>query len=135
VRRWCSCCAATISWAACSRHGVTFGGAPWTTLGRLTMGIVAALVHLLEHLFRLRHGLGGSPLFDGQGRCDRCAQLMLHMEEVRRVMRPEVLYHIRQQARRLIAGRLYSLTVETCQGRRHPRLSGIVIPCLSCLLQ
>ncbi len=68
--------------------------APWTTLGRLTVGVVEALVHPLERLFSLRHGLGGSPLFDGQRRCDRVAQLMLHMEEVRRVMRPEVLFHI-----------------------------------------
>jgi hypothetical protein len=67
-----------------------------TTLGRLTIGVVAALVHPLERLFSLRHGLGRRPLFDGQRRCDRFAQLMLHMEEVRRVMRPEVLFHIRQ---------------------------------------
>ena len=40
-------------------------------------------------------------------------QFMLHMEEVRRVMRPEVMFHIRQQARRFIAGRLDDLTVET----------------------
>src|SRR4029453_1888229 len=70
--------------------------AAWTTLGRLTIGIVEALVHPLERLFSLRHGLGRRPLFDGQRRCDRFAQLMLHMEEVRRVMRPEVLCHIRQ---------------------------------------
>src|SRR5262249_12162849 len=87
--------------------------AAWTTLGRLAIGVVAALVHPLERLFSLRHGLGRSSLFDGQRRCDRFAQLMLHMEEVRRVMRPEVLFHIRQQAWGLIAGRLDHLTVES----------------------
>ena len=57
--------------------------AAWTTLCRLAIGVVAALVHPLERLFRLRHGLSRSPLFDGQWRCDRFAQLMLHMKEVR----------------------------------------------------
>src|SRR5262245_37509 len=78
----------------------------WTTLGRLTMSIVAALVHPLERLFSLRHGLGRSPLFDGQRRCDRFAQRMLHMEEIRRAMRPEVLFAVCQPALGRMPGRL-----------------------------
>jgi len=70
--------------------------AAWTTFGRLTIGIVEVLVHPLESLFSLRNGLGRSPLSDGQWCCNRFAQLMLYMEEVRRVVRPEVLFHIRQ---------------------------------------
>src|SRR5215831_20672822 len=50
-------------------------------------------------------------------------------------MRPEVLGYIRQQAWRLIAGRLDHLAVETCKCWLHTRLPGVVIPCLRCLLQ
>ena len=41
-------------------------------------------------------------------------QLMLHMEEVRRVMCPEVVCNICEQARGFITGRLNHLAVETC---------------------
>jgi hypothetical protein len=73
-------------------------GTPWTTLGRLAVGVVESLVHPLERLFRLRDGLCGSPLFDDHRRCDRFTQFRLHMEEVRRVRRSEVLFHIGQQS-------------------------------------
>ena len=59
---------------------------------------------------------------------------MLDMEEVRRVMRPQGLFHLRQQAWGLIAGRLDHLTVESRQGRLHARLPGVVIPRLGRLL-
>jgi hypothetical protein len=99
------------------------------------MSVVEALVHPRARLFGLRHGLGRRPLFDGQRRCDRFAQVMLPMEEVRRVMRPEVLCHRRQQAWGLSAGRWDHLTVESRQGRLHARLPGVVIPRLGRLLE
>jgi hypothetical protein len=55
---------------------------------------------------------GCSPLFDSQRCCDCLAQLMLPMEEVRRVMRSEVLFNICQQVWSLIAGRWDHPTVE-----------------------
>ena len=50
-------------------------------------------------------------------------------------MRPEVMFHIRQQARGFITGRLDHLAVESRQGLLHQRLPGVVIPCLGRLLQ
>ena len=62
-------------------------------------------------------------------------QFMLHMEEVRRVMRPEVMFHIRQQARRFIAGRLDHLTVETRKRLLHQRMPRVLIAAVGRLLQ
>jgi hypothetical protein len=56
----------------------------------------AIRVPLLERFFGLHNSLGSRTLFDSQWRCDRFTQFMLHMEEVRRVMRSEVLFHISQ---------------------------------------
>jgi hypothetical protein len=81
-------------------------GPPWTTLDRRAVGVVEVFVHPLERLFSLRHGLGGSSLFDGQRCFNRFAQFMLPMEESWGVMRPEVLFYIGQQSWSLIAGRL-----------------------------
>jgi hypothetical protein len=92
-------------------------------------------MHPLERLLSPRHGLGRSPLFDGQRRCDRFAQLMLHMEEVRRVMRSEVLFHIGQQPRRLITGRLDDPTVQPRKRLLHAGMPGVVIAGSSRLLQ
>ena len=50
-------------------------------------------------------------------------------------MRPEVMFHIRQQAWGFIAGRLDHLAVETRKGRLHAGLPGVVIPRLGRLLQ
>ena len=50
-------------------------------------------------------------------------------------MRPEVMFHIRQQAWGFIAGRLDHLTVETRQGLLHQRMPGVLIACLGRLLQ
>src|SRR2546423_9385266 len=60
---------------------------------------------------------------------------MLHMEEVRRVMGTKMMGNIRQKPRRLIAGRLNDLTVETRKGLVHERLPGVVVPRLGRLLQ
>src|SRR5262249_9753354 len=81
-----------------------FGGTPWTTLITRAVAVVVGLLDPLEPLFGLRHSLGSSTLVGGQWCRDRLAQLMLHMEEVRRVMHPEVVFDIRQQARGLITG-------------------------------
>ena len=75
-----------------------------------------ALLHPVEGLFCLRHGLGGSPLFGGHGCRDGFAQFRLHMEEVRRVGRAKVLCHIRQQPRRLVARRLDHVALQRSQG-------------------
>ena len=72
------------------------------------------LLHPLEGLFSLRYGPFGSPLFGGHRSRNRLAQCLLHMEQVRRVMRPKGS-NIRQQSWRLIACRLNHLTVETQQ--------------------
>ena len=40
-------------------------------------------MHALARLFGLRNGLCGRPLFDGHRRCDRFAQGILHVAEVR----------------------------------------------------
>jgi hypothetical protein len=77
-------------------------GAAWATLVRLAGGVVDTFLHQGERLCRLHNDLCGSPLFDGQWGRDRLAQFILHMEEVRRVMRPKVMFHIGEQARRLM---------------------------------
>src|SRR5262249_39629718 len=91
--------------------GYRLWGAAWTTLCRLAIGVVGTLMHPLERLFRLRSSLGSSPLFGGQWSRDGLAQFVLHMEDIRRVMRPQVMFNVRQQSRGLIAGRLDDLTV------------------------
>jgi hypothetical protein len=60
---------------------------------------------------------------------------MLHMEDVRRVVRAEVMFHVGQQARCFIAGRLDHLTVQTRQRLFHERMPRVLIAALSRLLQ
>ena len=60
---------------------------------------------------------------------------MLHMEEVRGVMRTEVMGNICQESRRFITRRLHHLALERPQGVVHARAPGIVISCLCSLLQ
>ena len=110
-------------------------GAAWATLGRLVVGVVEALLHPLERLFSLGGSLGGSALFAGHGGRDGFAQLMLHMEHVRRVMRSKVMFNIRQQSRGFITGRLDHRAVETRKGLFHQGIPGVLIPCLGRLLQ
>ena len=115
-------------------RAAAFGGRPGPRFVRRAGGAARCSCTRLSVSSALRHGLGRSPLFHGQRRGDSFAQFMLHMEEVRRVMRPEVMFNIRQQARGLIAGRLDHLTVEPRKGLLHERLPGVVIPCLGRLL-
>jgi hypothetical protein len=71
----------------------------------------------------------------GHGTADGFDQLMLHMEEVRRVVRAEVMLHVGQQARCFIAGRLYDLTVETRKRLLHKRIPRVLIAGVGRLLQ
>jgi hypothetical protein len=73
-------------------------------LCRLTAGVVEVRVHPVECLFCLRNWLAGSPLLSGHWGRDGLAQFILPMEDVRRVMRPKVMFPIGQQARSFIAG-------------------------------
>jgi hypothetical protein len=107
----------------------------WPALGRRVRGVVKALVHLLERCLGLGHGLCGGPLFDSHWCGDRFTQLMLHMAEVWRVMRPKVLGHIRQQSWSLIAGRLDHGALERSKGVLHARMPGVLITCLCGVLQ
>ncbi len=60
---------------------------------------------------------------------------MLHMEKVRRVMRPQVMFNIGQKPRSLIACRLDDPTVKTRKGMLHEGMPGVLIACESRLLQ
>jgi hypothetical protein len=88
-------------------------GAAWAPLCRLVARGLERLLHPRERLFGFGRSLVSRPLFDAHGGGDRFAEFMLHMEEVRRMMCPQVMFHIRQKARRFITGRLNHPTVET----------------------
>jgi hypothetical protein len=60
---------------------------------------------------------------------------MLHMKEVRRVMRPKVMFNIGQQAWCFVACGLDDLTVEPRQRLLHQPLPRVVIAGVGCLLQ
>src|SRR5712692_5437961 len=60
---------------------------------------------------------------------------MLHMEQVRRVMCPQVMFNIGQQTWRFIAGGLNHATVEPRQSLLHERLPGVLVAALGRLLQ
>ena len=110
-------------------------GVARAALCRRVAGMGEGLVHPRAGLFRLRGGLGGGPLCDGQRGRDRLAPCMLHMEEVRRVMRPKVVFHIREKSRGFITGRLAPLAGETRKGLFHQGMPGVLSPCLRRLLQ
>jgi|KBSSwiStaDraftv2_1062776.scaffolds.fasta_scaffold541513_1 hypothetical protein len=93
------------------------------------------LLRPLQCLFCCLHRLGNGTLFDSYRGRDSPAQFMLHMAQVRHVMRPEVMFHIREQARCLIAGRLDLLAVELRKSLHHARLLGSRISSLGCLFQ
>ena len=102
---------------------------------RLVVRVVKVLAHPVARLFHLRQSRCGSPLFGGHGSRDGLTQFMLHMEEVWRVMRPEVVGHIGEQARCFITGRLHPLAGETRKGWRHPLIPRVLIPCGCRVLQ
>jgi hypothetical protein len=51
------------------------------------------------------------------------------MEEVRRVMCPQVLCHIREESRGCITGRLHALAMQAGKGLFHQGMPGVVIAC------
>src|SRR5215813_10304144 len=110
-------------------------GAAWAAPLRHRVPPLGLLLRLLESLFSRYHRLVGSTLFGGHWDCNSLAQLMLHMEQVGRVMRPEMVGHIGKQARCFITGRLEHLAVEPCQGWRHQRMPRVLIPCGCRVLQ
>ena len=59
---------------------------------------------------------------------------MLDMEEVRRVMCPQVMFTIREEARGFITGRLHDLAMQAGQGLFHQGMPGVVIACQCRLL-
>ena len=84
-------------------------------------------MHPLARLFSLANSLFGGTLFAGHGSGDGLAQCMLHMEEVRRVMRPKVVFNIGQNPGSLITGGLNDRAVQLGQGRCHECIPGILI--------
>ena len=54
---------------------------------------------------------------------------MLDMEEVRRVMCPQVMFHIREESRGFITGRLNDLAMQAGKGLFHQGMPGVVIAC------
>jgi hypothetical protein len=92
-------------------------------------------VRPLERLCCLGDRLGGSPLYGGQRDCDRCAQCRLHLEKVRRVMRPQVRFHRGQQARGFITGRLAHPAVEVRQLLLHVRMPWVLSARQGCVCQ
>ena len=79
---------------------------------RLFVVTLDGLLQTGTRRFSRRHGLFGGTLFGSHRRSDRLAQLLLHMEEVRRVMHPQVVFDIRSKPRRFVARRLDPLTLE-----------------------
>ena len=110
-------------------------GAAQAALCRLAVGIGEVFLHPLARLFCLRGRLRSGPLFRSERGRDRLAQCMLHMEEIGRVMRSKVVFHIRQQAWGLITGRLHHPAVETRKSWRHQRIPRVLIACLGHLFQ
>ena len=54
---------------------------------------------------------------------------MLDMEEVRRVMCPQVMFHIREESRGFITGRLNDLAMKAGKGLFHQDMPGVLIAC------
>ena len=73
-------------------------GAARAALFRRVARALQLLLSLLKPLLRLGGRLRSRPLLGGHGAGDRFDQFMLHMEEVRRVMRAQVMCNIRQQS-------------------------------------
>jgi hypothetical protein len=71
-------------------------GTTWTTLYRCAVSMVEVLLQPGQSLFGLCNGLVGSSLFGGQWRRNGLTEFMLHMEQVRRVMCPKVMFNIRE---------------------------------------
>src|SRR5215208_2413811 len=80
-------------------HGFLWG-APWTALFGLITRVLRVTLQPFELLFGLGDGLVGRPFFGGHGTRNRFDQLVLDMEQVRRVMRLQIVFHIGIRLRR-----------------------------------
>jgi hypothetical protein len=109
--------------------------ATWTRLVRLAGGGREWFLNMVQRCCRSHNDLCGSAYFGRHGSCDRLAQGLLHMEEVRRVLRPQMGRNGGQESWGLIACRLDAATVAPHQGLLHAGLPGVVIACASRVLQ
>jgi hypothetical protein len=99
-------------------HGFFWGTARPVRFGLVTCALRAGL-YVFELLPSFGDGLVGRPRFRGHGTGDGFDQCVLPMEQVRRVVGLERVFHIGQQPGRFIAGRLNHPAIELCQGRHH----------------
>jgi hypothetical protein len=110
--------------------GQTWGAlrrAPWTAPFWESAGTLGVCVYTVELRCSRRHGLLCGALLGGYGGHDSLAQLVLHMQEVWRVMRAEGMCHIREEPWRFVTRRLDHLAVEPCQGVLHQGVPGVLI--------
>ena len=115
-------------------HGILWGTARAALCGLMTSALREGL-QPFELLLGFGDGFMGSSLFGRRGTRNRFDQLVLHMKQVRRVVRLERVFHIGQQTGRFITGRLDHPAVELCQGRCHPLIPADLITGLSQLFQ
>ena len=115
-------------------HGGFWGPARTALFGLVTCALLVSL-HPFELFHGFSDGLVCSPLFRGHGSGDGFDQFVLYMEQVRCMVRFEIMCHIGQQPRRFIAGRLDHPAIELCQGRRHEVVPSGLITGLSQLFQ
>lgn len=92
-------------------------------------------LHLITLLPCFGDRLVSGPLFGGHRRGDGLTEFMLDVEQVRRVVRFEIMFNIRQKTRSLITGGLNHLAVERRQGGRHKLMPAGLIAGLSQLFQ
>ena len=119
-----ACCLHLLLGLLQTRNG--FWGAARAASFSWCVDALDRLLHTAELLGSRRHGLLCCALFGGPGSRHRPAQLVLHMAEVRRVMRAEVLFHLRQPSWGLIAGRWDHFPFEQRQGIRHQSVPGVL---------
>ena len=96
--------------------------------------MVEVLLQPVQSLFGLCNGLVSSSLFGGQWRRNGLTEFMLHMEQVRRVMGPKVMFIIREESRGFITGRLNALAMQASKGVFHQGMPGVLIACQCRLL-
>jgi hypothetical protein len=92
-------------------------------------------LYLIKALPGLGERLVGGPFFGGQWGANGFAEFMLDMEQIGRVMRPQMVFDIGQKPRRFITGGLNDLTVELGQGGCHQVIPDLLITGLSELFQ
>jgi hypothetical protein len=107
----------------------------WTPLFKLIIGALQTGLGLLKLFLGLAERLVSGSFFGGQRCANGLAEFMLNVESVGRVMRPELVFDIGPNPRRLITGGWNHFTVELGQSRCHQGLPGCLITGLSELCQ